>query len=180
MTNPVGRNRGRGCQSCGLGPTSRAVRAMFSEFRHFILGSSPRSRPMIIKGGSRAAPGQLAWHLQRRDTNEKVEILEIQFPTSNLAEAFRDWQTISEGTRGFKGLYSKCGTENPVAKKFYGQCGSASTVSKTRVIPARKYDCPISSPSHIQLNENGPAAASSKIHLPASERRRPRRLSACA
>jgi Relaxase/Mobilisation nuclease domain len=60
---------------------------------------------MIIKGGSRAAPGQLAWHLQRRDTNEKVEILEIQFPTSNLAEAFRDWQTISEGTRGFKGLY---------------------------------------------------------------------------
>ena len=60
---------------------------------------------MIIKGGSRAAPGQLAWHLQRLDTNDKVEILEIQFPTSNLAEAFRDWQTISEGTRGFKGLY---------------------------------------------------------------------------
>ncbi len=60
---------------------------------------------MIIKGGSRAAPGQLAWHLQRLDTNEKVEILEIQFPTSNLAEAFRDWQTISEGTRGTKGLY---------------------------------------------------------------------------
>jgi len=60
---------------------------------------------MIIKGGSRAAPGQLAWHLQRLDTNDKVEILEIQFPTSNLAAAFRDWQTISEGTRGFKGLY---------------------------------------------------------------------------
>ena len=60
---------------------------------------------MIIKGGSRAAPGQLAWHLQRLDTNDKVEILEIQFPISNLAEAFRDWQTISEGTRGFKGLY---------------------------------------------------------------------------
>ncbi len=60
---------------------------------------------MIIKGGSRAAPGQLAWHLQRLDTNDKVEILELQFPTTNLAEAFRDWQTISEGTRGTKGLY---------------------------------------------------------------------------
>jgi len=60
---------------------------------------------MIIKGGSRAAPGQLAWHLQRLDTNEKVEILELQSPAPNLAEAFRDWQTLVEGTRGFKGLY---------------------------------------------------------------------------
>lgn len=60
---------------------------------------------MIVKGGSRAAPGQLAWHLQRRDTNEKVEILELQSPAPNLAEAFRDWQTLTEGTRGTKGLY---------------------------------------------------------------------------
>jgi hypothetical protein len=60
---------------------------------------------MIIKGGSRAAPGQLAWHLQRRDTNERVEILELQSPAPDLAEAFRDWQILSEGTRGTKGLY---------------------------------------------------------------------------
>ena len=60
---------------------------------------------MIIKGGSRGAPSQLAWHLQRLDTNEKVEILEVQSPTPDLAEAFRDWQTLSEGTRGIKGLY---------------------------------------------------------------------------
>jgi outer membrane biosynthesis protein TonB len=60
---------------------------------------------MIIKGGSRAAPGQLAWHLQRRDTNERVDILELQSPASTLGEAFRDWQILSEGTRGFKGLY---------------------------------------------------------------------------
>jgi len=60
---------------------------------------------MIIKGGSRAAPGQLAWHLQRRDTNERVEILELHAPTLDLAEAFRNWQTLSEGTQGFKGLY---------------------------------------------------------------------------
>jgi hypothetical protein len=60
---------------------------------------------MIIKGGSRAAPGQLARHLQRRDTNENVEILELQSPAPDLAEAFRDWQTLTEGTRGHKGLY---------------------------------------------------------------------------
>lgn len=60
---------------------------------------------MIIKGGSRAAPGQLAYHLQRVDTNERVRILELDSPASNLKEAFRDWQTLSEGTRGEKGLY---------------------------------------------------------------------------
>src|SRR6202158_6543333 len=60
---------------------------------------------MIIKGGSRAAPGQLAWHLQRRDTNERVEIRDLQPPAPGLAEAFRDWQILTEGTRGTKGLY---------------------------------------------------------------------------
>ena len=60
---------------------------------------------MIIKGGSRSGPEQLAKHLQRRDTNEMVDILELQSPAPNLHEAFRDWQTISEGTRGTKGLY---------------------------------------------------------------------------
>jgi hypothetical protein len=60
---------------------------------------------MIIKGGSRAGPVQLAAHLQRRDTNERVEILDLQSPTGNLTEAFRDWQTLCEGTRGTKGLY---------------------------------------------------------------------------
>jgi len=60
---------------------------------------------MIIKGGSRAAPGQLAWHLQRRDTNERIEILELQSLTQTLGQAFRDWQTLTEGTRGTKGLY---------------------------------------------------------------------------
>lgn len=60
---------------------------------------------MIIKGGSRGAPGQLARHLQRRDTNERVEIIELQSPAPGLGEAFRDWQTLVEGTRGSKGLY---------------------------------------------------------------------------
>lgn len=60
---------------------------------------------MIIKGSSRGGPAQLARHLQRRDTNEKVEILELQSPAPTLAEAFRDWQILTEGTRGEKGLY---------------------------------------------------------------------------
>jgi len=60
---------------------------------------------MIIKGGSRAAPDQLARHLQRRDTNENVQILELQSQNPGLRDALRDWQTLSEGTRGTKGLY---------------------------------------------------------------------------
>jgi hypothetical protein len=60
---------------------------------------------MIIKGGSRAGPEQLAKHLQRRDKNEMVDILELLSPAPNLDEALRDWQTLSEGTRGTKGLY---------------------------------------------------------------------------
>jgi hypothetical protein len=60
---------------------------------------------MIIKGGSRSGPEQLARHLQRRDTNETVDILELQSPAPNLNEALQDWQTLSEGTLGTKGLY---------------------------------------------------------------------------
>jgi len=60
---------------------------------------------MIIKGGSRASPNQLARHLQRADTNERVEIVQLDSPTGDLKEAFRDWQFLSTGTRGTKGLY---------------------------------------------------------------------------
>ena len=60
---------------------------------------------MIIKGGSRAGPQQLAAHLQRTDTNECVAILELHSGLDDLAATFRDWQTLAEGTRGSKGLY---------------------------------------------------------------------------
>ena len=60
---------------------------------------------MIIKGSSRAGPSQLARHLQRTDTNERVETLQLDSPTDSLAEALRDWQLIASGTRGEKGLY---------------------------------------------------------------------------
>lgn len=60
---------------------------------------------MIIKGGSRSGPKWLGRHLTRVDTNERVHVMELQSPHANLTEAFRDWQVIAEGTRGYKGLY---------------------------------------------------------------------------
>ena len=60
---------------------------------------------MIIKGSSRGSPGQLARHLLRTDTTEHVKILEIQSPHDSLKETFRDWQFLTEGTQGSRGLY---------------------------------------------------------------------------
>lgn len=60
---------------------------------------------MIIKGKSRGGPKQLATHLQRADTNERVEILELQSAAGTLEGAFREWQLIAEGTQGKRGLY---------------------------------------------------------------------------
>ena len=51
---------------------------------------------MIIKGTSRAGPNQLGRHLQRTDTNERIQILELQYPSSNLTEALRDHR-VAEG-----------------------------------------------------------------------------------
>jgi hypothetical protein len=60
---------------------------------------------MIIKGKSRGGPKQLATHLLRSDTNERVEVLELKSPAPNITEAFRDWQLLADGTKGTRGLY---------------------------------------------------------------------------
>jgi hypothetical protein len=60
---------------------------------------------VIIKGASRGEPKWLGRHLMRRDTNERIEVLELQSPHADLTEALRDWQVLAAGTRGFKGLY---------------------------------------------------------------------------
>lgn len=60
---------------------------------------------MIIKGSSRAGPSQLARHLQRADTNERVEIVEVRWGHPDLNEALHDWQSMAAATRGSKGLY---------------------------------------------------------------------------
>ena len=59
---------------------------------------------MIIKGKSRAAPSELARHLGRADTNERIEILQLD-SAGTTAEAFRDWQTYTQATKGKLGLY---------------------------------------------------------------------------
>jgi hypothetical protein len=59
---------------------------------------------VIIKGKSRAAPSELARHLSRADTNERVEILQLD-SAGTTAEAFRDWQTYTLATKGKLGLY---------------------------------------------------------------------------
>ncbi|MBY0564858.1 MAG: relaxase/mobilization nuclease domain-containing protein [Hyphomonadaceae bacterium] len=60
---------------------------------------------MIIKGKSRGGPKQLETHLQRVDTNERVEVLEKPATAATIGDAFGEWQTIAEGTRGRYGLY---------------------------------------------------------------------------
>lgn len=59
---------------------------------------------MIIKGKSRAGPSQLARHLGRADTNERIEVLQLD-SAGTTAEAFRDWQTYTIATKGKLGLY---------------------------------------------------------------------------
>lgn len=60
---------------------------------------------MIIKGKSRGGPAQLQTHLMRADTNERVEVLEKPATAATIGDAFGEWQTIAEGTRGRYGLY---------------------------------------------------------------------------
>lgn len=61
---------------------------------------------MIIKGGARAKPANLATHLQRADTNERVMVLEVAWGSQDLNEAFSDWQDLVALTaQGEKGLY---------------------------------------------------------------------------
>lgn len=77
---------------------------------------------MIAKGASRSGPRQLAVYLmrvERWDTGEPAELLDLRSPwaagidgddrhhtADQLIEAFRDWQTLVEGTKqGRDGLY---------------------------------------------------------------------------
>lgn len=60
---------------------------------------------MIINGKSRGGPKQLATHLLRADTNERVTVLELPPGCADLADAFKEWQMIAEGTQGKRGLY---------------------------------------------------------------------------
>lgn len=61
---------------------------------------------MIIKGGSRAGASDLAAHLQRVDTNERMEVLGIRGTVAcDLEGALREMEAMSSGTRCKNPLY---------------------------------------------------------------------------
>lgn len=61
---------------------------------------------MIIKGGSRAGASELAAHLQRVDTNERMEVLDIRGTVARELEgALREMEAMSSGTRCKNPLY---------------------------------------------------------------------------
>lgn len=61
---------------------------------------------MIIKGGSRAGAYDLAAHLQRVDTNERMEVLGIRGAVArDLEGALREMEAMSSGTRCKNPLY---------------------------------------------------------------------------
>ena len=54
---------------------------------------------MILHGAQRGGAAQLAWHLQRTDENEQVEIHEMRgFVSDDLKGAFKEIEAISKGT----------------------------------------------------------------------------------
>ena len=65
---------------------------------------------MVINGGSRSGlasyTGYLGWHLQRRDTNELVNVRELAGVTADdLTNAFREMSAMGAGSRSQRPLY---------------------------------------------------------------------------
>ncbi len=61
---------------------------------------------MVIKGGARGAPIDLATHLQRLDTNERMEVKELRgVMAQQLGDALREMDAVASGTRCRRPLY---------------------------------------------------------------------------
>lgn len=61
---------------------------------------------MVIKGGSRGGPADLAAHLQRTDTNERMELIEVRGVAAlGLEDALREMDAVASGTRCTRPLY---------------------------------------------------------------------------
>ena len=61
---------------------------------------------MVIKGRSRAGAAELAEHLQRLDTNERMEVLETRgTAAAELEAALREMEAVGSGTRCKRTLY---------------------------------------------------------------------------
>ncbi len=61
---------------------------------------------MVIKGGARGGAGSLADHLQRTDTNERAELLEVRgVVAGDLLGALREMDAVASGTRCTRPFY---------------------------------------------------------------------------
>ena len=61
---------------------------------------------MVIKGRSRAGAAELAAHLRRLDTNERMEVLEVRGTAAGALEAsLREMEAVGSGTRCKRALY---------------------------------------------------------------------------
>ena len=61
---------------------------------------------MIIKGRSRSRPAELASHLSRVDTNERMEIIEVRGTVADdLLGSLREMAAIAAGTACKRPLY---------------------------------------------------------------------------
>lgn len=61
---------------------------------------------MVIKGSARGSPGQLAVHLQRMDTNERMRVIELRGVASdNLTGALREMDAQGAALRTERTLY---------------------------------------------------------------------------
>lgn len=83
---------------------------------------------MIIKGRSCAGPRQLAARLLDTDDGWRAEVLELHSGLDDLAATLRDWQTLSEGTLGSKGLYHAFLAPHPGIALTPAQCFRAADI----------------------------------------------------
>jgi len=61
---------------------------------------------LIIKGGATSGAQRLADHLERTDTNERAELLELRgVAGETLADALSEMEAVGSGTRTKRPLY---------------------------------------------------------------------------
>lgn len=74
---------------------------------------------MILSGGSRGGALDLALHLSNALDNERVEIASVRGATStNLYDAFREWEAISDCSNATKGFYSLSISPDPEQREW--------------------------------------------------------------
>lgn len=84
---------------------------------------------MILTGAQRAGAAQLAWHLQRTDENELVELHQLRgFVARDLDGAFREVEAIASATRCRQCLFSV--SRSPPASAQVSVAGYEAAIEK--------------------------------------------------